>query len=198
MFDRAQSTIANVDPELLAGDPAGKPAPGRAHRADRLRELHEPGRDGRAGLAADQQVRRRLPRQALLRRLRIRRRRRATGDRPRQGAVRRRGRQRAAELGLAGQPGRVLRDAQAGRHHHGHEPGPRRPPHARLAGEHVGQVVQRRELRPERRRGHRLRRGREAGAGAQAEADRRGRLGVRAEDRLRAPRRRSPRRWAPT
>ena len=41
--------------------------------------------------------------QALLRRLRIRRRRRIAGDRAREGAVRRRARQRAAALGRAGE-----------------------------------------------------------------------------------------------
>ena len=45
--------------------------------------------------------------QALLRRLRVRRRRRARRDRPRQGALRRRARQRAAALGRAGQHGRL-------------------------------------------------------------------------------------------
>ena len=61
---------------------------------DRLGELRPPGgaRSGRLG--ADQQVRRGLPRPPLLRRLRGGRRRRAAGDRPRQGAVRRRARQR--------------------------------------------------------------------------------------------------------
>ncbi len=43
------------------------------------------------------------PRQALLRRLRVRRRGRAAGDRPRESTVRRRLRQRAAALRLAGQ-----------------------------------------------------------------------------------------------
>ena len=62
-------------------------APGRPHRADRIGELHQPARAPGAGLGAHQQVCGRLSRQALLRRLRIRRHRRAAGDRPRQGAV---------------------------------------------------------------------------------------------------------------
>ena len=69
-----------------------------------------------AGLGADQQVRRGLPGQALLRRLRGRRRRRAARDRPRQGAVRRRARQRPAARRRAGQQRRLPRAARAGRH----------------------------------------------------------------------------------
>ena len=49
------------------------------------------------------------PGQALLRRLPVRRHRRAARHRPRQEAVRLRLRQRAAELGQPGQPGRVQR-----------------------------------------------------------------------------------------
>ena len=52
--------------------------------------------------------------------------------RARQGAVRRRARQRAALLGLARQPRRLPRLPQAGRHDHGHGAAGRRPPHARL------------------------------------------------------------------
>ena len=54
--------------------------------------------------------------QALLRRLRVRRRRRNARDRPREGAVRRRARQRAAALGRAGEHGGVLHAAEARRH----------------------------------------------------------------------------------
>ena len=63
------------------------------------------------GQRLHQQVRRRLSRQALLRRLRVHRHGREPGPRPRQEAVRRRARQRAAALRLAGQPGRVRRRA---------------------------------------------------------------------------------------
>ena len=56
------------------------------------------------------------PGQALLRRLRGRRRDRAARDRPRQGALRRRARERAAARGRAGEHGRLLRGAAAGRH----------------------------------------------------------------------------------
>ena len=48
--------------------------PGRARRAHRLRELRQSAGARGAGLGAHQQVRRRLSRQALLRRLRVRRR----------------------------------------------------------------------------------------------------------------------------
>ena len=78
----------------------------------------------------------------LLRRLPVRRHRRAARHRPRQEAVRLRLRQRAAELRLAGQPGRVHRAGAAGRHHPRPQPRRRRPPDARLARQPVGQVVQ--------------------------------------------------------
>jgi protein-tyrosine-phosphatase len=45
--------------------------PAEPHRADRLGELHLPGRAGGPGQRADQQVRRGLPGQALVRRLRV-------------------------------------------------------------------------------------------------------------------------------
>ena len=59
------------------------PAPGRPRRADRFGKLRQPARDGSAGHRAHQQVRRRLSGQALLRWLRICRRRREAGDRAR-------------------------------------------------------------------------------------------------------------------
>ena len=68
------------------------------------------------GLGPHQQVRRGLPGPALLRRLRDRRRRRGAGHRARQGALRRRARQRPAALGLPGQHGGVLHAPQARRH----------------------------------------------------------------------------------
>ena len=69
--------------------------------------------------------------QPLLRRLRGRGRDRDARHRAGQGALRRRARQRAASLGLHGQPGRLLGRARAGRPRPGHEPGPRRPSHSR-------------------------------------------------------------------
>ena len=85
-----------------------------------------------AGLVAHQQVRRGPAGQALLRRLRVRRRRGA----PRRGArpgplPGRRVRQRPAALGRPGQHGRLRRRARARRPHPGHEPRPRRPPDPR-------------------------------------------------------------------
>ena len=64
-------------------------------------------------LGADQQVRRGLPGQALLRRLRGGGRRRAAGDRPRQGAVRRRARQRPAARRRPGEQRGLHGDARA-------------------------------------------------------------------------------------
>jgi hypothetical protein len=52
-----------------------------------------------------------------------------------------------AAFGGPGEPDGLLRGAQAGRHGARHEPAPRRPPDARLAGQPVGQVVPRRRLR---------------------------------------------------
>ena len=108
---------------------------------DRLGELHQPGRPGRPGLGADQQVRRGLSRPALLRRLRVRRCRRTAGHRARAEAVRRRARQRAAALRRAGEHGRLLRLPGAGRHHPGDEPRPRRPSDARHAPQLLRQVL---------------------------------------------------------
>ena len=71
------------------------------------------------------------PGQALLRRLRIRRRGRNARHRAREAALRRRVRERAAALGLAGEPGGVHGDAEAGRHDPRHVARARRPPHAR-------------------------------------------------------------------
>ena len=118
-------------------------------------------RGGRLG--ADEQVRRGLSGQAVLRRLRVRRRRRVARDRAREAAVRRRARQRAAALGRAGQHGRLHRGAQAGRHDPRHEPRARRPPHARPSAELLGQVLQHRPVRrAQGRRAARLRRARSA------------------------------------
>ena len=125
-------------------------------------------------------------RQALLRRLRIRGRGRAAGHRSPEADLRRRSRQCAAQLGLAGQPGRVHGRALAGRHRAGHEPGRRRPPDARRVGQRLGQAVQLHLVWPGRQRSPELRPGRKAGQGTQAQADRGRRLGLRAAHRLRA------------
>ena len=115
------------------GDAGRAPSPARQDRADRERELRLRRRHGGAGQLAHEQVRRGPARQALLRRLRVRRHRR--DDSPRSARWRCipgvRARQRPAALGRAGQHGRLLQRAPARRPDHGHEPGPWRPSHPR-------------------------------------------------------------------
>ena len=98
------------------------------------------------GLGPDEQVRRGLPGQALLRWLRVRRRGREAGHRARQAGLRRRPRQRPAARRRAGQQRRLLRAARAG----GHDPRPgsrpRRPPHPRDGEELLGPPLRRRRL----------------------------------------------------
>ena len=154
-------------------------APARPARADRVRELHLAGgaRGGRIG--ADQQVRRGLPGAALLRRVRVGRRGRAARDRPGEGPVRRRPRQRPAARRRAGEPGGVLRAARARRPDPGAAARPRRPPDARPQGQLLGPALRRPCLRrPPRGLADRLRRGGAAGEGVPAAADRRGGVGV--------------------
>ena len=139
------------------------------------------------GIGLHEQIRRRVSRQALLRRLRVRGRGRDAGHRARESAVRRRARQRAAALGRAGEHGRLHRRAQARRHDPGHEPRARRPPDARPPAELLGQVLQRRAVRrAQGRRAPRLRRARLARPRAQAQAHHRRRQRLSARDRLRA------------
>ena len=131
------------------------------------------------------------PGQALLRRLRVRGRGRVAGDRAGEGALRRRPRQRAAALRRPGQHVGVLRGGETGRHRARHEPGPRRPPHARPPAQLLGPALHDRAVR--RAPGHRadrLRRARTPGARAQAEDDRRRGERLPAHHRLRAHRRR--------
>ncbi|CAA9346069.1 MAG: Serine hydroxymethyltransferase, partial [uncultured Frankineae bacterium] len=160
--------------------------PARRTAAHRERELHQPRGARRARQHAVQQVRRGLPRQALLRRLRGRRRGRADRHRPRQGAVRRRPRQPAAALRCERQRRRLRRLFAAGRHRPRHVAAARRPPHARREGQLLGQVVQRRPLRGRRgHRGHRLRPDALPRPRAQAQDDHRRGLGDPAAHRLR-------------
>ena len=189
----------------------GGPAPRRGAQpaaddpaADRLGELHVAGRAGRLGLGADQQVRRGLPRPAVLRRQPDHRRGRGPGPRPGHGAVRRRPRQRAAARRGQRQPGRVPGAARAGRDRARHAPRPRRPPDPRIAGLHRLEVLALRLLRRHpavvgrgrARRGHRLRPGGPPGQDREAGADR-GRLdGLRADHRPPCPSGRSPTRSA--
>ena len=140
------ASLADADPEIARAIDAGARPPARRDRADRLGEHRLPRRARSAGLGDDQQVRRGLSGPALLRRLPVRRHGRGPGHRARQAPVRLPLRQRPAEFRQPGQPGRVHGADAAGRHLHGPRPRRRRPPHPRLAGQHVGQVVQRRAL----------------------------------------------------
>ena len=161
--------------------------PARGDRAHRVREHRQPRRDGGAGLGDDQQVCRGLSRQALLRRLPVRRRGRDAGDRAGEGAVPLRLCQRAAQLRLPGQPGRVHGAHPSRRHDPGHEPRCGRAPHARGGAEPVGPLVRRGAVRrAPRYPPARLRPGGAAGARASPQAHHRGRLGDPADPRLRA------------
>ena len=83
MFDRTQSTLAHVDPEIWAAIQAENQRQEEHIELIASENYTSPAVMAAQGSPADQQVRRGLPRQALLRRLRERRRRRAAGDRPR-------------------------------------------------------------------------------------------------------------------
>ena len=186
-LERMNRPLRDVDPEIAEIIRARNPPPGHRPRTDSVGESRFRSRARSDGLGAHQQVRRRLSRQALLRRLRIRGSRRATGHRPRQAAFRRRARQRASALRHAGEYRRVHGGAAAGRHGAGHESGARRPPDARAPAEFFRQDLQVRSLR--RAQGHRddrLRRARAPGRRAQAENDRRGRQRLLAHHRFRA------------
>ena len=129
------------------------------------------------------------PGPAVLRRVRVRRRDRVPGHRAGQAVVRRRARQRPAPRRRPGQPGRLrgVPGAEEPRPEGaGDGSGPRGPPHPRLAGERLREVVLLRRLRG--RQGHRDGRhgpGSRPGPPAPA-ADRAGRLhGLSAGHRLR-------------
>ena len=102
-----------------SGDRARAGPPARRDRAHRLREHRLPRGPRGSRLRDDQQIRGGLSQAPLLRRLPVRRHGRGTRDRARHPPVRLPLRQRAAELGLAGQPGRVHGLDEAGRHLHG-------------------------------------------------------------------------------
>src|SRR5207244_1304659 len=98
--------------------------------ADRERELRHHGGDGGHGQRAHEQVRRRAPQEALLRRLRGCGRGGAARDRPGEGAVRGGARERAAALRGAGEHGRLPRGREAGLLAAGIHPSP--VPHAQI------------------------------------------------------------------
>ena len=125
-------------------------APAEHAGDDRLGELRARSGDAGARVGADEQVRRGLPGQALLRRLRARRRRRVARHRARQGALRRRFRQRPAPLGRPGERGSHARPAQAGRHDPRARAGPRWTPHARHAPQLLRPAVRGGRLRSAR------------------------------------------------
>ena len=137
-------------------------------------------------LRPHEQVRRGISRAPLLRRLRGRGRDRAARDRPCEGAVRRRARERPAARGRAGEHGRLPRAPRAGRHGALAAARPRRPPDPRLEGQLLGPALHDRPLR-RRARDRRRRRGRGARPGARAPAEDRHlrRLGVSAHGRHR-------------
>ena len=145
----------------------------------------QPRRARSAGLGADQQIRRRPAGQALLRRLPVRRHRRAARHRAGDATVRLRLRQCAAAFRRVGQCRSVHGADAAGRHLHGAQPRRRRPSHPRLAGQPVRQMVQGGALRrAPRRPSHRHGRGRAARQGASAQGDHRRRLGLSAHHRF--------------
>jgi hypothetical protein len=174
------------------------PPPERRDRAHRLRELREPRRHGGCRIAAHEQVRGRLPRRPLLRRLRGGRQGRAARDRAGEGAVRRGARERAAALRVHREPHRVLRAAAAGRPDDGPRARARRPPHARTPGELLRPLLRGRAVRGgPGDRDDRDEPGPRARAAASPEADRGGRerlpaaLGLRGVPRRRGRGRRA-------
>ena len=184
-----------------SGDRRGAQGRGRSAgaspRDDRLRELRSAGGPRLPGLGAHEQVRRGLSRQALLRRLRVRGHRRAAGDRPREGALRRRPRERAAALRRAGQLRRLHGAARPGRPHPRHEARPRRPPHARHEDQLLRALLRHRGLR--RARGGLAARHGRAGPdrrGLEAEADHRRLVGVLRGSSTSSASARSPTPWA--
>ena len=174
-------------------------AAGRPYRIDRVRELRQSARARGAGFGAHEQVCRGLSRQTLLWRLRVRRHRRAVGDRPRQKTVQCRVCECPAAFGFAGQFRGVYGAAQARRYDPRHVARAWRPSDARLVSQLQRQDLPCRDLWTRSRdRSDRLRSGRTSGARTPAEDDSGGRVRVFTRDRLaplsrdRRQRRRAP------
>ena len=139
--------LTTVDPDIAALlGPRARPA-ARSDRADRVGELHVAVGHRGGRLRADQQVRRGLPREAVLRRLRGRRRDRDDRDRPGEVALRRRARERAAARRRTGEHGGLPRATRAGRHRARVAPRPRRASHAWAQGQLLRSQLQRRPVR---------------------------------------------------
>ena len=148
-------------------------------------------------LGAQQQVLRGVRGQALLRGPAVRRPGRDAGGRAGRGPVRGRPRQRPAVLRLAGQPRHLPGLHEPGRHVPVARAGPRRPPHARLAGLGHRQVVPAGALRGRARVGpHRHGQRARPGPGRAPENDHLRRYGDPAHDRLPGLRRDRPARSA--
>ena len=134
------------------------------------------------GLGVHQQICRGLSGQALLRRLRVRRRGREPGARSREATLRRGACERAAARRIAGQHGGLCGDAAAGRHDSRAEPRAWRTSDARASPEFFRQDLQDRSLRRhQRNRNHRLRRAGEARGEGTSQADHRRRQRVSAD-----------------
>jgi hypothetical protein len=182
----SQDTLAKVDPELWSAVTAEN-----RRQEDHIELIASENYVSHAVMEAQgsqltNKYAEGYPGQALLRRMRICRHRRAARHRPGEGTLWRRGGQRAAQFGLAGQPGGADGLRQAGRHHHGHESGRGRSPDPRHAAQHVRQMVQCRRLRAERQGRDRLSGNGGARPRAQAPHHRRRRVGLLAAHRFRA------------
>ena len=181
----ATAGLAEVDPQIADLLARARTA-ARPDRADRVGELHLAVRARGGRLRSDEQVRRGLSRQALLRRLRGRRRDRAdwrsTGPRSSSApSTRTSSRTRARRRTWRCTWPRCKPGTRCSR-----SSSPRRPPHARAEGQLLRPAVHdralRRVARDERRR---LRRGAAPRQGGTAEADRLRRLRVPAHGRHR-------------
>ena len=134
------------------------PPPARGPRTDCFGKLRQRSCARGRGLGVHEQICRGISRQALLRRMRVRRCRRKPGARPGQATVRRGARQRPAPCRIAGEHGGVRGSLAAGRHDSRPQPGARRASYARPSSELFRQDVQDRSLwRHQRNGNYRLR-----------------------------------------